>query len=573
MNNSEFRRIVLDTPSRQPNATTTPSSTLPSATPSALGRTKRTSLIPMTPRHISSSSSTLDFARQLRDRNASLRPTKKFKSSAPKGVKYGAGYIDRAKAREENSGELDEREGRIKALEEQWKLGQIEREVFEALRDTILGEAGVESSHLVKGLDWKLLERVRRGEDVLGGEKEEEEEEEGVEDELDRVVEKEVEAVKRATEAKKGTMAPPSLLPQKAGVKRSRDALMAELKAQRQAAAEAKAKAELGKGWRKVGVQQKSRIEVDHKGREVMITVDEDGVVKKKVRKAAPTAEQGLVTDMPDESKPVLGADTAVPVQAPVVVPEPADEDDDIFEGVGVAYNPLGEEDDEDDSDDEDTASTAQSKATLEESARPPLEEISAQEPVTDIDEREIEEDNATTTTPPTINNTPTDPIPNTLPAPEPAPTRRNYFNDPTTSTATATPSDRFKGIENVLKKASKLDPLTDASAETAAEAAKHAKMLAAQDRDMDDMDFGFGSSRVEDEAEGEGEGKKGGLSEWKGGNGGWDEEGKEGKGGKDGKERGPRKRKPKKRKGDGENAADVLRVIEGRRKGGEGEK
>lgn len=37
--------------------------------------------------------------------------------------------------------------------------------------------------------------------------------------------------------------------------------------------------------WKKVGEKEKSWIEIDYKGREVLIIVDEDGVVKKKVWK------------------------------------------------------------------------------------------------------------------------------------------------------------------------------------------------------------------------------------------------------------------------------------------------
>lgn len=169
MNNSQFRQLIASN-SNQQNGSSTPRASA-GATPSgaALG-TKKTSFVPMTPRAISGSSGN-DFARQVRERNAGLQPSKqkKFKSYTPKGVKLGAGYTDRAKARAEGEGNEDaeDKAERVKALEEQMKLGQISREVFEALRDKITG-GDAASSHLVKGLDWKLLERVRRGEDVMG---------------------------------------------------------------------------------------------------------------------------------------------------------------------------------------------------------------------------------------------------------------------------------------------------------------------------------------------------------------------------------------------------------------------
>ena len=55
------------------------------------------------------------------------------------------------------------------------KKGEINRETFENLVQEITG-GDVGTTHLVKGLDRKLLERVRRGEDVLGGQDKKEEE-------------------------------------------------------------------------------------------------------------------------------------------------------------------------------------------------------------------------------------------------------------------------------------------------------------------------------------------------------------------------------------------------------------
>ena len=180
-----------------------------------------------------------------------------------------------------------------------------------------------------------------------------------VEDELDRLGEKEVETVKKETTTKKGTLVSP---PPVAGVKRSRDEIMAELKAQRKAAAEAKAASASDNRFRKVGEKQKSRIQIDHKGREVLVTVDEDGIVKKKVRKI-PTQEKAEL-DMPDASRPVLGADAVVPAVSQLREPEvEEDSDHDIFEGEGTEYNPLGDDDEDDDSEDSNDDSDVENRS------------------------------------------------------------------------------------------------------------------------------------------------------------------------------------------------------------------
>lgn len=571
MNNSQFRQLISSSPNQQTNNNNNNASSTPrptgSSTPSgaALGA-KKSSFIPMTPRSLGGGSSGVDFARQVRERNAALNPSnpsKKFKSSAPKGVKYGAGYVDRAKARAdaEKEGEEDDKAARVKALEEQVKLGQIPRETFEALRDRITGgEAG--ATHLVKGLDWALLERVRRGEDVMGtgeGGKEEGGEEVDVDDELEKLGERDVQAVEREKVAKKGNMAPP---PPVAGRKRTRDEIMAELKAQRQAAAEARIAAEpvLNERWSRVGEKKKPKVEIDEKGREVMITVDENGKVKKRVRKQKPAEVEEAKGAMgaPDASKAVLGADVSIPEPAKQTeaVPEPEDdEDDDIFEGAGTDYNPLGNMPDDDDSDDSDDSDSE----TKPSKKKPDTAETSTIAQGTSTDE----EGDAT---PPTATYPPSA-------SPDQKPARRNYFNDTPSTTSEAKP-DHLAGIQEVLKKAARMDPLASANDEGEGREArearlarekKRAQMLANQDRDLEDMDMGFGGDRYDDEGEDE-DGKKVKLAEWKGGKGGddgWEEDGAGGKGGE------KRKRKPKKRKGDASNMNDIMRVIEGR-KGGE---
>jgi hypothetical protein len=355
--------------------------------------------------------------------------------------------------------------------------------------------------------------------------------------------------LKKEKVEKKGNMAPP---PPVAGKKRSRDEIMAELKAQRQAAAEARKVAEpqLSDRWQKVSDKKKPKIEIDSKGREVLITVDENGVVKKRVRKQqiAQTEEAVAAMGAPDASKAVLGADVSIPepVKQEETAQEPVVEDDDIFEGVGTDYNPLGNMPDDDDDNDSDS-----------DDDEPPKKKPQSEESSAATREQSAEDSDQEAGTTPTAKST------------AQPPARRNYFND-TISASEDASHDHLAGIQEVLKKAAKMDPLAneneeeDRAAREAKEAQRkrHAQMLANQDRDLDDMDMGFGGSRNDDEGDDE-EGMKVKLAEWKGGRAGddgWEED--DGKGG--GREK--RKRKPKKRKGDTNNMSDIMRVIEGRK-------
>ncbi|KAL8841951.1 MAG: hypothetical protein Q9170_000731 [Blastenia crenularia] len=552
MNNSQFRRLVLDTPgTARPSNGGSTGGQKPGVTPTALGSRMRSN-IPMTPRSIANGAG-IDFARQLAERDAATNPnsTKKFRSSAaPKGTELSSGYQDRTQLR--TSADEDEKASRVKALEEMVKLGQMERATFEALRDEIVG-GDVKDVHLVKGLDYKLLERIRRGEDVLaeavtsspkkpavtnedlsaGGSVD-------VDEEFERLEERVVRPVVKPETVKKGEMAPP---PRPiAGQKRSRDDILKELKASRQAAmekAEEARQSALSSRFHKIGDRKAtSRIETDARGRKVLITVDADGNVKRKVKKIKPEANNdkpsGLL--MPDKYMKPLGLDVTVPA------PQPATEeqdDGDIFEGLGADYDPLAGEpmngDSPDDSEDEER--------------KPP----------------QVKSPIATTPDTSTKHPSTTDPI--STPLPKQAPGPKNYFNEPIASSEapSATKSAPFQDptIIAALKKASTLDPLSSSrdpsSPSEADKIARRKKLLEAHDRDADDLDMGFGSSRFEDEADGDGDGKRVKLSVWGSGAG----EEKEGK--VEGKEK--RKRGPKKRKGDKNSAADVLKVME-RRKG-----
>ncbi|KAB8345998.1 hypothetical protein FH972_023051 [Carpinus fangiana] len=341
MNNQDFRRLVGDTP-RQQHGNSSPAT---SKTPNVSLGSRQKSSIPMTPRTVGGTNNSSSFARQLAEQRNETQSARKFKAmAAPRGVKLAKGYQDRASARAATN--EDEREERIRALEEQMKLGQIEKSAFVQMRDEITG-GDVGATHLVKGLDMKLLERVRKGEDVFapnrpahGDSVPSEEEKMGDDAELDQLEQKEVTAVEREKIHKKGEMAPPPLAPSVAGVKRSRNDILAELKAHRQAASEAKAAsaAQPRSNFKRFGEQKQasSRIERDEKGREVLITVDENGRVKRKVRKVAATAEQPKrAMPMPDPKVKPLGMEAPqLPLPAPASTPI-EDEDDDIFEGVG----------------------------------------------------------------------------------------------------------------------------------------------------------------------------------------------------------------------------------------------
>jgi len=458
---------------------------------------------------------------------------------------------------------------RIKALEDMVKLGQMDEGTFVKLRDEIVG-GDVGTTHLVKGLDWKLLERVRRGVDVLGGgepgAKEEEEEQgqsgkggEDVEEEFEKLEHQDVRPVEREERVKKGETAQAAVV---AGKKRTRDEILAELRASRLVAAAEKKAAEkpsLGPKFRRLGdKKEKNRIERDGKGREVLITVDEEGRVKRKVKKfkvEEGTKSNGSGLLVPDKDAKPLGME----VQG-VPLSEPAEDDDDgdIFEGAGDDYDPLGGGDNDDD-DDSDGPSVEDTKTS-------PIDAEPAS--ITHVEENETE--NAILDPPGSPRKESRSDMPPPPPPPRPWVPTRNYFGDPTANEPDSdipTPSNPLTDptILAALKKASSIAPIAtedsrDANDEEAARLARRKKMLESHDRDAEDMDLGFGSSRFEDEEDMEERKVK--LSVWAGAT----EGGEDGGGKGDGK--GKRKRGPKKRKGDGNNATDVLKVLKRRKEG-----
>ena len=479
------------------------------------------------------------FARQLAERNAELNPSnaKRFRSiAAPKGTKLRSGYHDRTQTR--TSGEEDDKATRVKALEDMVKLGQMDHATFEALRDEIVG-GDVKDVHLIKGLDYKLLERVRRGEDVLADsgisrqlEQEHENSRESqpradVDSEFEKIEERVIQPIVKEQSSKKGEMAPP--LPV-AGQKRTRDDILRELKASRLAAAESAKQAHtttLGPRFMKIsGRKDRSRVEKDERGREVLITVGEDGRVKRKVKKEQVDERNGLL--MPDKDAKPLGMQVT-----PKTLPKTSGEDDegDIFEGVGVDYNPLGDVEDDDDLNDSDGEGATSAPTTA------------PQEP---------SKSETSTSMPP-----PSPPQQQSL-----LRLKRNYFGE--TEGRKDTMEDPGRNpltdptVLAALKRASAMNPFSTSESGNEDEAAKLArrnKMLESHDRDAEDMDLEFGGSRFGDAEDGEDRRVK--LSVWDGEGG--EVEGR-------GEEKEKRKRRAKKRKGDVNSAADVLKVMEGRR-------
>ena len=403
----------------------------------------------------------------------------------------------------------DNKEERVQALENLMKEKQIDFPTFVKLRNEILSEGSEKA--MGKGLNFKV------GKEILVKEKEQEREIEDVDDEFDELEGQEVKALDRQEVKKKGEMAPPGLIP---GKKRNRDHILAEMKAARQAKKDA-AEPSLGSKFRKVGEMRNTlRIETDNKGREVLVTIDENGNEKRKVRREQVDSELGKRNQllMPDKHSKPLGME--VP-EGPKIAEDDDDDDINIFDDAGDDYDPLaGLGDDDENSDGV---------------------EISD---IKNVGEKKSEPGSMA---PPARPNQPSTP--------------RNYFGDSDVMTESTRPTaSQDPVLLAAIKKASTLTPIIKEAenAEEAVREARRKKMLQQDDRDAQDMDMGFGSSRFEDEADFDD--KKVKLSEWNGDRDDDDEDNGKGEG------KGKRKRGPKKRKGDGKNAADVMKVLERRK-------
>jgi hypothetical protein len=492
----------------------------------------------MTPRSVAGGAR-VDFARKLAERNQAFEKTQKktSRTSAPKGSKFAQGYVDRARTRQEQ--EQDERAERLRALEESFKKEEIDRETYERLQLEIAG-GDLSSTHLVKGLDFKLLERIRRGEDVYGEKsskspesvEENEQQQDAPEDDPDDILEQlastEVKVVEKEKVQKKGQFAPAALNP---GQKRTRNQILAEWKAARAAAAKAKEESGLGSKFKKIGEKKTpgSRIERDGKGREIMIIVDEDGHERRKVRKLDPRAVDDEEKER-EKEREALASGNVLGMEVPEfyrkqLEAQQAEEDSKeiaIFDDAGSDYDLLADLEGSDESTDEEGEAKEGSRET------------------------------ATAEMPPT-------------PKPD-APATRNYFKDAKTG---LTSEETYKGPSlddpaflAALKKAKAVSALekSEEQKKAAEREERLKKKLSELHRDEEDMDMGFGSSRLEDEADMEETKVK--LSAW-----GDDDDDDDGKGGGGGKAK--RKRGGKKKKGDKNSFEDVMKVMQRQKSAG----
>jgi RED-like protein N-terminal region len=536
MDNSQFRNLLKDDKRKAGSGSAVgPGSSSQAFKIPALGSRARSS-IPMTPRSVAGYKSTNDFARQVAEQKRLADgepPTKKFRSSAaPKGTKLKQGYQDRTvlrRAGEEHENLQDDKEKRLQALEEMLKLQQIDQATFERLKSAIGVGGDVSSTHLVKGLDWKLLERVRRGDDISKTEQHEDTEESTAVDfdnELDSVLAKEVRTADKSAQNSHQSKA--NVSESTSTPIMSRDEILRRLKAGRTTASlppPPPVEPALGDRFKRVGsaskAEKKRFVEtVRGRRREVLLTTDKDGNVKRKVRwldKEATneTEKQPLGMEVPAE---IAAKQKALLEQQQIQ----EDDDDDTFVGVGADYNPLaglGDDSDGDSRSDGDIITETMKQGTE-----------------------------------PEVNQ------------PLPAKSRRNYFNteDPVDDSNQTAPMTNDPTILAALKKAAALrqsqgqdEPGGDDDRNILADdndperALRHKLFLEKlKQRDRDDardLDMGFGESRFGDDDDEEG-------PLWG--------DGDEAKGS-------GRKRGPKKRKGNKDNVGDVMRVIEGRKKAG----
>ncbi|OAA49290.1 RED-lik [Metarhizium rileyi] len=535
MNNEHFRKLMLATSKQACKSKQGESPPVAKPSPgTALGSRQRSS-IPMTPRSVAGHQG--DFARQLAQRNQSDRPQKKLRTSAPKGVRLAEGYVDRARNRETT--EDDDREARLKALENSYKNEDIDKKTYENLRFQIAG-GDLESTHLVKGLDFKLLERIKKGEDVysvtasdstIPGAKDDT----NVDDAFDELESREVQVIKKEkAEKKQGQLSRVM-----AGGKRTRNQILADMKAAR-AAAKEQAEPALSDRFRKIGMTRKlgTRIERDRKGREVLIVVDADGHEKRKVRRLKPGEEEQSKNElpMPDKNSKPLGMQ--VPEQYRKTEDAVVEDDGEvnIFDDVGDDYDPLAGMDDSGSGSDSDLETTGKPEADNDASKDKAGAKAGSMPP----------------------------------PPSEPQTGTRNYFQDSKTGLISEearqrAPSMSDPAIMAAFKKAAALRPIEteddddEGSSRQGRKAAeeRRRKLLELSQRDDEDLDMGFGTSRYEDEEDFEDHE----LASWD--NDGDDDDGE---GGRSRNTRSQRKRGPKKRKGDANNAADFLRMLESRK-------
>ena len=538
--------------------------------PMSLG-SKARSLIPMTPRNVKRPSSELrnDFAKQVAEHSQVLPnqdgqpPRKRFRSNAaPKGSKLAKGYTDRAqqRAREDEAPEdVGDKQARLKRIEEMYKLQQIDQDTFDHLRDELGIGGDASTTHLVKGLDFKLLERVRRGEDINQTTTEVEEEPaepaEDVEDELEKALARDVAAIPKeqddAPHEEESASAAQS-------VAMTRDEMLRQWKEKRNNPANGPtASASVDPPQPSLDHSKFRKLEsapkknkhkftetVNGRRREVLVIANKDGSTKRKTRWLDPEPD---LTGKQEEhaawggdlDEGVLARQKAAAEAAAKDQAEEDKDDGDIFGGVGD-YDPLAGID----SDDEEQADkTVINKKTEQNTA----DEVSS-----------------------TSKNAPL------------KSTSRNYFstgNEPDVEENTAKNPAHDLSILAALKRAAQIRRQEDdnegedrsaAAVDEEDEGARNAharnkallrKLQERSGQDDVDVDMSFGGDRDfgdEDESRQK-------LSQWKGIGQEADDDEEAGKGGG---EKAKRKRGGGKKKGDKNSFADVMGVIEGRKKG-----
>ncbi|TGJ75105.1 hypothetical protein EYR41_002053 [Orbilia oligospora] len=458
MDNSFFRNLVNNTPRVDRSSTSTNATSTSSAAPS-LGSRQRSS-IPMTPRSVGGATS---FAQQAAAYRLQQNPPKekKFKSSVPLGSKLPQGYVDRTKFRDDDDTTTTDAEQRMAALMQLVEEGSLTRE--EAIEQSRAFGGDAKSTHLVKGLDFKLLERARKGEDVLAEKKDDEElqDEEDIEDELDQALEKKVESVKRQRKEEKDDDDDDE------PKKKTRADILAEWKKSREEAAAKKvAESSLGSKFKKFGEKEKKKPKAKKEEKPTKASKDSTSGKKRK-------------RDHEESSKEkVLGNGTVLGILPPdlpstkAVPAENQDEDGDvnIFDDAPDDYDPLAGLADSDDgsgSDEGEVEDKTTKKNKTQEGMPPP-------------------------------------------PPPPPSTRPRNYFAtsskdaDVSTQSISSTPlsgQDLTNTMElsAAIKKAAQMRELSkaDLDDEEAKKAARHKAMLQAASRDDEDVDMGFGGSRT----------------------------------------------------------------------------
>lgn len=483
-------------------------------------------------------------------------PQKKFKSSAaPKGTKLASGYVDRVQERQTRSvSEGDEKQERLKRLEDMLKLEQIDQGTFEKLKDEIGIGGDISSTHLVKGLDFKLLERVRKGDDVSKAASEHAENESAeapldVEEELEKALEKDVTSVRAQKSAEENDKTQP--MQQTKATTLSRDEILRRLKQNRKNPEQSAA--DTGTYEEPVPVLDQSKFRkvqsatkvnkkrftetVNGRRREVLVITDKEGKTKRKTRWLDPPSDP--TTQGGTEATGAWGSDLPAEIlakqkAAAELAAREAEEDvgEDIFGGV-AAYDPLaglesGEDGEESEAEHKhhQERSTEQSTGSNQFASKP-----------------------------------------------------RNYFGtDPEQDETTKAPS-HDAAILAALKRAAQIRKQEDDDSDEAVctdEADRLAKPAGNTDRsagllkklqqqsrqDEMDLDMGFGGDTRYDDDDDEGDSRQK-LSEWKGFNQEDDEDDEEGRkrGG------GKRKRGGKKKKGDKNSYADVMSVLERRKR------